>query len=179
MLYAPTRELKPRDEGLAVFKVVEPLAEGLSGDELSAGKIYKVTLSIITPQERNFVVVDDPLPAGVEVINTSFDTESKQLFKMMDGNMDYYDEYYVEDYYGGEYDDYYYYYPSWGTFDHWEIYDEKVLLFADALRAGEHTFSYLVRAMTFGNFTMPPTKAEEMYTPEVFGYNRQRRLVVK
>ncbi len=179
MLYAPTRELKPRDEGLAVFKVVEPLAEGLSGDELSAGKIYKVTLSIVTPQERNFVVVDDPLPAGVEVINTSFDTESKQLLKMMDGNMDYYDEYYVEDYYGGEYDDYYYYYPSWGTFDHWEIYDEKVLLFADALRAGEHTFSYLVRAMTFGNFTMPPTKAEEMYTPEVFGYNRQRRLVVK
>ncbi|GAI63868.1 unnamed protein product, partial [marine sediment metagenome] len=34
---------------------------------------YKVTLSVITPQERNFVVVDDPLPAGVEVINTSFD----------------------------------------------------------------------------------------------------------
>ncbi|GAI52394.1 unnamed protein product, partial [marine sediment metagenome] len=106
-------------------------------------------------------------------------TESKQLLKMMDGDTDYYDEYYVEDYYEGEYDDYYFYYPSWGTFDHWEIYDDKVLLFADALRAGEHTFSYLVRAMTFGSFTMPSTKAEEMYTPEVFGYNRQRKISVK
>ena len=179
MLYTPTRELKPRDEGIAVFKVMEPLIDGLTGDELSAGKIYKVTLSIITPQERNFVVVHDPLPAGVEVINTSFDTESKQLLRIMDSDMDYYDEYYVQDYYDGVYDDYYYYYPSWGTFDHWEIYDDKVLLFADALRASEHTFSYLVRAMTFGNFTMPPTKAEEMYTPEVFGYNKQRRLAVK
>ncbi len=179
MLYAPKRELKPRDEGIAVFKVMEPLTQGSTGNELSAGKIYKVTLSVITSQERNFVVVDDPLPAGVEVINTSFDTESKQLLKMMDGDMDYHDEYYVEDYYEGEYDDYYFYYPSWGTFDHWEIYDDKVLLFADALRAGEHTFSYLVRAMTFGSFTMPSTKAEEMYTPEVFGYNRQRKISVK
>jgi uncharacterized protein YfaS (alpha-2-macroglobulin family) len=86
---------------------------------------------------------------------------------------------YEEDYY---YDDYYYedyYYQSWGTFDHYEIYDEKVLLFADALFAGEHTFSYVVRAMTFGTFTMPATKAEEMYTPEVFGYNRQRTIIVK
>ena len=87
---------------------------------------------------------------------------------------DYYDDYHYDDYY---YEDYCYY--SWGTFDHWEIYDDKVLLFADALYAGEHTFSYLVRAMTFGTFTMPPTKAEEMYTPEVFGYNRQRTIKVK
>jgi uncharacterized protein YfaS (alpha-2-macroglobulin family) len=175
MLYAPTRELKPRDEGIAVFKVIEPLVDGLTGDELSAGKIYKVTLSVVTPQERNFVVVDDPLPAGVEVINTSFDTESKQTLSMM-GSDEQDNDYWYDEYY----DDYYdYYYMPWGTFDHWEIYDEKVLLFADALYAGEHTFSYLVRAMTFGDFTMPPTKAEEMYTPEVFGYNGQRRLTVK
>jgi uncharacterized protein YfaS (alpha-2-macroglobulin family) len=179
LLYAPKGELKPRDEGMAVFKVIEPLIEGSTGSELSAGKIYQVTLSVVTPQERNFVVVDDPLPAGCEVINTSFDTESKQVMKMMTGQQHrgydeyYYDEYYEEDYY----DDYYY--PSWGTFDHWEIYDDKVLLFADALYAGEHTFSYLVRAMTYGSFVMPPTKAEEMYTPEVFGYNRQRTLMVK
>ncbi|MGB3341418.1 MAG: Ig-like domain-containing protein [bacterium] len=178
MLYAPTRELKPRDEGIAVFKVIEPLVDGLTGDALSAGKVYKVTLSVVTPQERNFVVVDDPLPAGVEVINTSFDTESKQTLKMMSGteSSDQYDDYSYDE----DYDDYYdYYYIPWGTFDHWEIYDDKVLLFADALYAGEHTFSYLVRAMTYGNFTMPPTKAEEMYTPEVFGYNRQRRINVK
>lgn len=179
MLYAPKRELKPRDEGLAVFKVIEPLVEGSHGEELSAGEIYKITLSVITPQERNFVVVDDPLPAGLEVINTSFDTESKQTLSYMASDEqqeyhDYYDDYYYDDYY---YDDYYY--RSWGTFDHWEIYDDKVLLFADALYAGEHTFSYLARAMTYGTFTMPSTKAEEMYTPEVFGYNRQRTLKVE
>jgi uncharacterized protein YfaS (alpha-2-macroglobulin family) len=179
MLYAPKRELKPRDEGLAVFKVIEPLVEGSPGEELTAGEIYKITLSVITPQERNFVVVDDPLPAGLEVINTSFDTESRQTLSYMVSDEqqdyeDYYDDYnYEDDYYDN------YYYRSWGTFDHWEIYDDKVLLFADALYAGEHTFSYLARAMTYGTFTMPPTKAEEMYTPEVFGYNRQRTLSIK
>jgi uncharacterized protein YfaS (alpha-2-macroglobulin family) len=44
-----------------------------------------------------------------------------------------------------------------------------VLLFATRLSEGRHTFSYLVRATTAGTFQTAPARAEEMYTPEVFG----------
>ena len=56
-----------------------------------------------------------------------------------------------------------------GGFDHVERHDDRVLLFATRLSEGEHTFSYLVRATTAGTFQAGPTRAEEMYEPEVFG----------
>jgi alpha-2-macroglobulin len=37
------------------------------------------------------------------------------------------------------------------------------------MAAGMYRYRYLARATTHGVFIVPPTKAEEMYTPEVFG----------
>ena len=42
-------------------------------------------------------------------------------------------------------------------------------MFATRLGAGDHVFTYLVRATTAGTFIAAPTHAEEMYEPEVFG----------
>jgi uncharacterized protein YfaS (alpha-2-macroglobulin family) len=36
-----------------------------------------------------------------------------------------------------------------------------------------------VKAVTSGTFALPQTKAEEMYTPEVFGWCPDRVVVVK
>jgi len=44
-----------------------------------------------------------------------------------------------------------------------------VLFFADDMAAGMHRYRYLARATTHGAFIVPPTRAEEMYAPEVFG----------
>ena len=38
---------------------------------------------------------------------------------------------------------------------------------------------YVARATTPGSFVVPPTKAEEMYHPEVFGRSAGDRLVVR
>jgi hypothetical protein len=56
------------------------------------------------------------------------------------------------------------------------MHDNRVLLFADSLRAGIHTHRYLARALTFGQFTMPGTKVEEMYAPEVFGRSAEQAV---
>jgi hypothetical protein len=37
------------------------------------------------------------------------------------------------------------------------------------MSAGMFHYRYLARATSLGTFVLPPTKAEEMYTPEVFG----------
>ena len=44
---------------------------------------------------------------------------------------------------------------------------------------GTHDFSYLVRATTAGKFTAAPLRAEEMYTPEVFGRTASDVVEVK
>ena len=47
--------------------------------------------------------------------------------------------------------------------------DERVEAFATLLWEGTHEYTYTARATTLGRFYVPPTKAEEMYSPEVFG----------
>jgi len=165
MIYAPLEPVKARDEGFAVSKKITTFKGDTLVKEFKAGQTYKVTLKISTTQERHYVVVDDPLPAGFEVVNTAFATESQEQMRQMGRTQ----EYSGDDAWG----------RWWGTFDHTEIYDDRVLLFADLLANGNHEYSYFVRAITAGTFALPQTKAEEMYTPEVFGWCPDRVVVVK
>jgi uncharacterized protein YfaS (alpha-2-macroglobulin family) len=59
------------------------------------------------------------------------------------------------------------------VFNHRELDDASMTLFADVMPAGIHTYSYLARATTPGVYSMPATTAKEMYRPEVFGRTEQ------
>jgi uncharacterized protein YfaS (alpha-2-macroglobulin family) len=133
-----------------------------SSGTFAAGSIVKITLRVITPQQRNFIVVDDPLPAGLEAINTSLETESSELSRLLSDIQS-------QEQQG----------VWWGSFNHHEFKDDRVLLFADELNAGVHTFSYLARATTFGTFAMPSTYTEMMYEPEVFGQTGSAQIEIR
>jgi Large extracellular alpha-helical protein len=155
MKYYLKEESKAKEEGFAVVKTIE--SEENPGKPLTTiktGSILKVTLQIATNQTRNFVVVDDPVPAGLEIINTSFQTTANNLSRE-----------------GIERSEY--------VFSHRELKDDRVLLFANYMRAGVHTFTYLVRATSFGTFAMPSTRAEGMYEPEVFGQTASKTIVIE
>ena len=122
---------------------------------VKAGELVRVVLTIISPAARNFVVVDDPLPAGLEAVNATFKTTSLATMRKLGG-------------------------PSWySPFNHKELRDDRVLLFADRLEAGVWKFSYLARATTPGDYVTAPLKAEEMYHPEVFGRTGAIRFEVR
>ncbi|MFZ4619351.1 MAG: Ig-like domain-containing protein [Bacteroidota bacterium] len=145
--YFPKVASAANDQGFAVSKTVEFVKKDSSGHQsIAIGTIAKVTVTITTSQDRPYVVVDDPIPAGFEIINTSFNTTGSNLSD------------------GGSYEDTYYY-----SFNHKEQKDDRALFFADYLRAGLHSVTYLVRATSFGTFQIPSTKVEQMYEPEVFG----------
>jgi uncharacterized protein YfaS (alpha-2-macroglobulin family) len=59
-----------------------------------------------------------------------------------------------------------------------EIRDGRALFFFDHLPAGMFHYRYLARATTLGAFALPPAKAEELYTPEVFGTTGADRVEV-
>lgn len=154
MTYAPADpNAKARDEGLAVFKSLSVPADGKRPQEFKAGETYKVSLTVVSPHDRRFVVVNDAVPAGFEVVQTTFETESDSVRSMLKN--------------------------SWWDFSHIENYDDRVLLFADWFGAGEHSYEYLVRAMHKGTYQMPGTKAEDMYHPEVFGTTAPRTVVIR
>ncbi|MDH5743426.1 MAG: MG2 domain-containing protein [Candidatus Aminicenantes bacterium] len=158
MTYAPKRELLPRDEGFSIMKEISTL-DGKALDSIQAGTLAVVTLQVILPQESLFVVLEDPLPAGFEAVNPTFLTESEERQRQMEESAE-----------RGQR-------KWWRGFNHIEMRDDRVLLFADSLAPGIHTHRYLVRALTYGTFHAPGTKIEEMYAPEVFG--RSGELTIK
>ena len=116
---------------------------------------------MVVPETRIFAVVEDPLPAGFVPVQTFFATESREL---------------VEEYWEDRWEQAGHW---WGSFDHEEHYDDKTLLFGQRLFPGEHTRIYYVRAATSGKFLAPSAKAEEMYSPEVFGATTQAYIEIE
>jgi len=158
MTYAPTGKLEPRDEGIVVFKSFETLEGKGIEDSFRLGDLVAVKIKLVIPQARHFVVVEDPLPAGFAPVNLSFETESKELAREIEETKRQ---------------------SWWQGFRHMEMYNEKILLFADYLPPGIHTHTYLVRVTTPGVYSLPATKAEEMYAPEVFGRSTEKEIVIK
>ena len=145
-----SRELQPVDDR------GEPQGAPLGADaEIAAGQLVRVTVRLQSPTARSYVVVDDALPAGLEAINTAFSTSPTAAAQQTGQDR------------------------WWGSFNHTEIRDDRVLLFADRLLPGAHAYTYLARATTPGTFVHPPAQAEMMYSPEVSGRTATGRLVVR
>jgi len=135
-----------------------------SAQKVSGGDLILVDLIVVTPDPREQVVIDDPLPAGLEAVQTSLATTAQSLdVADAGGEADDIDEEASDDdtrATGLAYN------RSWY---HREIHDDRVLTFVEHMAAGMYHYRYLARATTMGKFVMPPTRAECMYEPAVFG----------
>src|SRR6185503_7141150 len=98
----------------------------------------------------HYVVINDPLPAGLEAIDSSILTDAQAPLSYSRQDFD-------ERGWG------------WWYFSHTELRDEKVVLSSDYLSAGTYVYTYLARASTAGTFKVIPPNAAEFYFPDVSG----------
>lgn len=66
----------------------------------------------------------------------------------------------------------------WRWYEHDNLRDERVEAFSRQLHPGVYAYTYTALASTPGDYVLPPAKAEEMYSPEVFGRTTAGRLKV-
>jgi len=128
-----------------------------------------VDLLLETPEPREQVVIDDPLPAGLEPIDFALDTAAESTRVHDDGP------------HGDEkHKALFQYGVAFGTPSrvHREQHDDKVLTFLSHIDPGIYHFRYVARATTPGDFVVPPTRATCMYSPEVWGASAATRFVV-
>ena len=64
-------------------------------------------------------------------------------------------------------------------YEHENLRDDRVEAFASLLWDGVHAYTYVARATTPGIYVVPPTKAEEMYSPETFGRSGTARVFIE
>jgi uncharacterized protein YfaS (alpha-2-macroglobulin family) len=173
--YAPRAFALPAEsQGFTVTRTYQPL-EGAPGTvttdadghvHIQAGSEVRVTLQVVVTDRSSFVAVDDPLPAGLEPVNTAFLTSKSRRVQDAERN--------GSERTGGDW-----YWPIWNPFNHTELRDDRVALFADELAAGIYTHTYVARATTRGVFQVPPVRAFEMYAPESFGHSASTVVEVK
>jgi uncharacterized protein YfaS (alpha-2-macroglobulin family) len=138
---------------------------------IKRGELIRVDLYLSLPAPRHFVVVDDPVPGGLEPVDrdlatsSSVDADSTELQPA-----------------GGslwlKYSDWSEYGVQLWSFYHRELLHEAARFYADYLPAGHYHLSYGAQAMAEGEFTASPAKAEEMYDPDVYGKGLPAHLSV-
>jgi len=149
----PVESIQALDQGVVVTRsyyrpedLNMPVSDARQGDMLLA------RLTVVVPNAVHYLVVDDPLPAGLEAVDQSLLTSQQNITP---------DRYTQEELYRFGW--------GWWNFDRIQMYDEKLVLSASYLPAGTYVYSYFVKAGTVGLFkTIPPT-AQEFYFPEVYG----------
>jgi hypothetical protein len=158
----PARAVEPLAHGITLSRRYLAVVGGRNGGEATTfapGDLVRVMLTVRVPEDRYFVAVSDPLPAGLEVADTSLATVAPDAADA-----------------GEDASTFRWWYRG---FDRIERRDQRVDLFATTLPDGEYEVSYLARAVTPGTFYAAPTRAEAMYQPEVAGRGAGATIVVR
>jgi len=160
----PASDVVANAKGFWIEREVN-LLQGLEGqplkdDSLQLGENYLVKLKIVTPRAHRQVLVEDPIPSGVEIVNFNFDNADQTL----EGAL------------GTENCD-------WGwcqpLISHQEYRLDRARFFIDYLPAGTHEITYILRPRLAGDFEWLPAKVEEMYFPEIAANTAGRKIEIK
>ncbi len=167
--YAPTDlGIDPLDMGFTVQRRYEGVdnREDVSQDKdgtwhIKAGARVRVKITMVADNRRYHVALVDPLPAGLEIVNPALDVS--QNIPQDPASPDYR--------YG------WWWWGPW--YEHQNMRDDRAEAFTSLLWDGSYDYDYIARATTPGTFLVPPTKAEEMYSPEVFGRSGSDWVIVE
>ena len=144
------------------FKVSRTIANTDGSKEIRVGDLVKVTVQL-RPVARTtrYVVLDDPLPAGLTAVNPVFQTEGP-----VPGAEDRFD-----------------YFTPGGMMrfrpNHLEMREDRVLAFRNWVYSGPQVFEYYARAVCQGTFVLPATKVSCMYAPQVYGCTAKSEITIK
>ncbi|MBO9575428.1 MAG: alpha-2-macroglobulin [Sphingobium sp.] len=148
----------PLMAGYRVEKKVTPISQRVKG-KYSTGDVLKISIAVTASAERNWVVVNDPVPPGATIIGDmanqsqilanqakggpgfkfdAVDADGK-LWEVQAGVMPAYIERRQD---------------SWRGFFDW-------------VPRGRFVTEYVVRLNAPGRFTLPPTRVEAMYSPAI------------
>lgn len=165
--FLPIDTIPPRDEGFSITREFYSL-EDKDGEnpvtQASPGDVLRGRIKVLVPEGRNFVAVEDFIPAGVELINFNLATENKALLVEEQNDYDWWHNYYNNKKLR----------PNMK-----ELRDDRLFLFKENLPAGEYEYDYFVRVLIPGKFHHLPAIVSEMYFPENFARTSGRYFEVK
>ena len=143
----------PLSSGYKIAKTITPVEQAAEG-VWSRGDVYRVRLDLEAQSDMTWVVVDDPIPASATVLGSGLGRDSALLDA---GNLR----------------------TGWVEPAFEERTFEGFHSFYQFVPKGTWSVEYTVRLNNAGQFNLPPTRVEAMYSPEMFGESPNAPLRVK
>jgi uncharacterized protein YfaS (alpha-2-macroglobulin family) len=150
----PVEDVAPIDQGISVSRRYEtidgrPLAIE-TGLQTPAGEPVVVKVSITLKNDAYYLIVEDHIPAGAEILDTSLKT-SQQFTGEPDPRAPFQ--------YGW----------GWWYFNDPQVYDDRIAWTVDYVPAGTYEMAYTLVPNQPGEYRVLPARAWEFYFPEVYG----------
>jgi len=129
---------------------------------IRVGDIVEVQVDVKVSRRGEYLVLEDPLPAGFVAINSKLKTEPALANKSDERSC-----------YG--------WWEGWWAWvpQHMEMRDDRVLSFRNSIWREPYRYTYFVRAVVPGRFTAPSAKVQEMYRPECVGFCPAQTVVIE
>ncbi|MBN2703362.1 MAG: alpha-2-macroglobulin family protein [Pontiellaceae bacterium] len=145
-------EIEERDRGIRVRReLLDREGHPVDTDQLRQGDLYIVKLSLWSDTYLDNVVVEDLLPAGLEVENSVLNTSQRMGWVKGLQTL---------------------------SMQHLDIRDDRVIAFPQGFGSTTRNYCYAVRAVTVGEFVWPAVSASSMYDPSIESIHGKSRVHV-
>jgi uncharacterized protein YfaS (alpha-2-macroglobulin family) len=157
----PVEDVQPLDTGMRIDRAYvasdcQKDCPPLSTLALDAGKPITARLTLVLPHDAYYVMVEDAIPAGMEILNRSLKT-SQQALDATEVQVQFEDSDPFAEGWG------------WWLFHEPQIRDDGILFTADHLPAGTYILTYTLIPLQAGEYRVLPAHAWEAFFPEVQG----------
>jgi len=143
----------PFDAGYRIKKTITPVEQARSG-VYTRGDVLRITLEVTASADMTWVAITDPIPGGATILGSGLGRDS-QIATQGERK-------------SGE---------GWLAFE--ERSQEAFRSYYEYLPKGVVKIDYTIRLNNVGEFSMPPSRVEAMYAPEMFGEYPNLRVSVK
>ena len=146
----------PFSSGYRISKNIVAVEQKQKG-AYSRGDVLRITLDIDAQSDMTWVALSDPIPGGASLLGSGLGRDSAIASS---GDND-----------------------SRARSNAWLAYEERSFegyrAYYEFLPKGRTSISYTVRLNNAGDFNLPPTRAEAMYAPEMFGEIPNAKMTIK
>ena len=172
-VYRPVEEVDSLDREISITRAYYPYGEACHEvaacptiQETKAGELVKVRLTLTLKNAAYYLMVEDYLPAGSEILNARLKTTQQAIPEEPPAPLFDPSDPYQEGW-------------GWWLFDAPQIYDDHIAWSADYLPAGTYELTYYLTALQPGEYRVLPARAWQFYFPEVQGNGAGTLFAIK
>jgi uncharacterized protein YfaS (alpha-2-macroglobulin family) len=144
----------PFSAGYAIKKTITPVEQATVG-KYTRGDVLRVALEVNASADMTWVVVTDPIPGGATILGGGLGRDSQIATSGQRSPTGY----------------------AWPAFE--ERSFEAYRSYYEYVPKGVIKMEYTVRLNNAGEFSLPPSRVEAMYAPEMFGETPNARVKVE